>query len=61
MGLRGVRGNEDFFDLIVNSLDNLIFVIDGGGNIIRYNNALLVTLKTTSDRDIDIRCCHTLR
>ncbi len=61
MSLRGVRGNEDYFDLIVNSLDNLIFVIDGGGNIIRYNNALLVTLKTTSDRDIDIRCCHTLR
>lgn len=61
MGLRELRGNEDFFDLIVNSLDNLIFVIDGGGNILEHNNALLETLKTTSDRIINIRCGHALR
>ncbi len=61
MGLRELRGNEDFFDLIVNSLDNLIFVIDGVGNILEHNNALLETLKTTSDRIINIRCGHALR
>jgi diguanylate cyclase (GGDEF)-like protein len=61
VGLRELRGNEDFFDLIVNSLDNLIFVIDGNGSILEHNNALLVTLKTTSDRVINIRCGHALR
>lgn len=61
MDLRGLRGNEDFFDLIVNSLDNLIFVVDGSGSILEHNNVLLETLKTTSDRVINIRCGHALR
>ncbi len=61
MGLRELRGNEDFFDLIINTLDNLIFVVDGSGNILEHNNALLETLQTTSDRVINIRCGYALR
>ena len=61
MDLRGLKGNEDFFDLIVNTLENLIFVVDKDGNILEHNNALLETLKTTSDRIVNIRCGHALR
>ena len=50
MNMEALRDNKDFFNLLVNALDHMIFVIDRNFNIIEYNDILFEGFKMNEDR-----------
>jgi len=60
MSLSSLKSNKDFFNLVVNSLDNIIFVVDRNINILEYNNSLLESFKTNEKAVLNVRCGHAL-
>lgn len=45
MNINTLDSNLEFFDLVVNSLNNIIFIVDNDINILEYNNTLIDTFK----------------
>ena len=49
MNFNTLNSNLEFFDLVVNSLNNIIFIIDNDINILEYNNTLIDAFKAKKD------------
>lgn len=60
MSLNDLQHNYEFFDLIINSLDNIIFIVDKDLNIMEYNKSLSEKFKSKDKKLVGVKCGNAL-
>lgn len=60
MNIESLKNNKDFFNLVMDALDHMIFIIDKDSKIIECNNSLFEGFKLTEDRIKKMKFGNTL-